>query len=158
MASRVSPPARHRRHGLRDVGVGGGAATAYSGPLAQAKQKLDQLAYDVSNAYNSVHRQGVGLDGASGLDFFEAPAGVADAARNMRLSSSISSDPRSLAAGLQADSPSDNRNALALTRVSNDKVLTGGQSINDANRRPGWLRGAVCSVGHHQTKTSQTAL
>jgi flagellar hook-associated protein 1 FlgK len=78
-----------------------------------------------------VHRAGVGLDGVGGRNLFQEPMEVQDAARNMALASDVADQPRALAAGLEAGLPGDNRNALALSRVSTDRILTGGLSITD---------------------------
>ncbi|MET0339385.1 MAG: flagellar hook-associated protein FlgK [Polyangiales bacterium] len=137
-------------------GTVGAQLKTFSGPLSQAKQRLDQLAYDVANAYNTVHAGGVGLDGASGRNLFTPPAGVADAARNLAVSADVADAPRNLAAAADAAGlPSDNRNALALAQVSAQKNLAGGQSINDVmSGLVGFAGSVVQSAGTNQNFAS----
>lgn len=111
----------------------GGHIKARDGALTDAQNRLDQLAFDVANAYNAVHSAGVGLDGASGRNLFEPPAEVAGAARNMRLSEDVAGHPERIAAALDpASLPSDNRNALSLSDLSSAGFALGGMTVTEA--------------------------
>jgi flagellar hook-associated protein 1 FlgK len=52
--------------GLFTTGSIGGTISARDGALADARNALDQLAFDYSTAYNTQHMAGVGLDGNTG--------------------------------------------------------------------------------------------
>ncbi|MBI4819609.1 MAG: flagellar hook-associated protein FlgK [Deltaproteobacteria bacterium] len=77
----------------------GGWQAARDGGAASALVELDQLAFDISTAVNSVHSAGVGLDGVGGRNLFVASATVAGAAIGMSVDVSVAGHPLALAAG-----------------------------------------------------------
>lgn len=105
----------------------GGTIMARDGALEDARVALDQMAYDVSNAYNNVHSQGVGLDGTGGRNLFTIPTTVAGAAKGFSVSTDVAGQPRNLGAGTDATSlPGDNRNALAMVALHDQQFAMGG--------------------------------
>ncbi|MET0386132.1 MAG: flagellar hook-associated protein FlgK [Polyangiales bacterium] len=105
----------------------GGTIAARDGALSDAQNSLDQLAFDVGNAYNTAHAAGNGLDGATGRNLFTPATTVAGAAANFGVSSDVQGQPANLAAGQgTASLPGDNRNALALLAVRDQKLAQGG--------------------------------
>lgn len=111
----------------------GGQIKASTGPLAEAKQKLDQLAFDVASSYNNVHRAGVGLDGAGNRNLFVEPGGVIDAAKNFSVSADVAGQPNNIAAAEDGSTlPSDNRNALKLSGLASAPIAFGGQTVTEA--------------------------
>ncbi len=111
----------------------GGELKASTGALADAKQKLDQLAYDISTGYNQVHQAGYGLDGQSGRNLFTAPTQVSGAAKAFSVSSDVAGNPDNLAAaGDVSVLPGDNRNALALSNLSSAPIAMGGITVTEA--------------------------
>jgi flagellar hook-associated protein 1 FlgK len=115
-------------------GTIGGMISARDGALADARNSLDQLASDVTSAYNAVQSVGVGTDGNTGRNLFTPLTGTPGAAANIGVSSDVIGHPEFLGAAQSADSlPSDNRNALALVAVRDQKPSLGGTStIQDA--------------------------
>lgn len=112
---------------LFNTGSIGGAIAARDGALTDAQNALDQLAYDVSTAYNTQHAAGVGLDGATGRNLFNAPATVTGAAMNFAVSADVAGQPNRLAGASDALSlPGDNRNALALLGLQDRRIASGG--------------------------------
>ena len=101
---------------------------------------LDRLAYEITQAVNTAHAAGAGLDGISGRDFFTPnPASPPpadpwkDAARNMKVALT---DSRHVAAA-QAPippattvAPGDNRNALTIAGLSKSVLINGSDSFN----------------------------
>jgi len=83
---------------------------------------LDELAKSLVENVNAVHRSGYGLDGTTGLDFFD-PDRVS--AADIRINAEIDRVPARLAAS-QSGEVGDNRNALAIADLRNVKVLMGG--------------------------------
>jgi flagellar hook-associated protein 1 FlgK len=113
--------------GLITTGSIGGTIAARDGALADARNSLDQLASDISTAYNTQHAAGIGLDGTTGRNLFTAPAAVAGAASGFGVSSDVLGQPSFLAAAQDATSlPGDNRNALLLLGVRDQQVALGG--------------------------------
>jgi flagellar hook-associated protein 1 FlgK len=111
----------------------GGAMKARQGGLAQAQQRLDQLAFDVAKGYNDVHRAGYGLDGETGRNMFEPIAEVGGAAEAFVVSADIAGEPANIAAASDATMlPSDNRNALALSALSSAPIALGSMTVTEA--------------------------
>ena len=61
-------------------GMIGGTISARDGALKTAQDQLDQMASDVTTAYNTQHALGVGLDGNTGRNLFNVAATGAGAA------------------------------------------------------------------------------
>lgn len=119
---------------LVDSGSVGGLIEARDGALTTAQEDLDQLAFDLANAYNAAHSAGFGLDGVGGRDMFEPPLGVVGAAANLAVSADILDDPDALAAASDpAGMPGDNRNALDMLEVADlDNALGGTATLNES--------------------------
>lgn len=86
--------------------------------------QLDRSAYQFATRVNEVHRQGVGADGLSGRDLFEAPASERDASQYLRLNADVSKSPDAVAIGYDAFAPSDNRAALDLAALQETKMIS----------------------------------
>lgn len=110
----------------------GGALSARSGALKQAKDRLDALAYDITNKYNEVHAQGVTLNRTSGLKLFTSSESSTDAAKRFSLSAEIAGQPENIAAASDQDAlPSDNRNAIKLADLATQALKVGGKSATE---------------------------
>jgi len=86
------------------------------------QKDLDQLAEGLVTAINTLHRQGYGLDGSTGLDFFN-PEGIT--AKDISLSGEITSDPSKIAASSDGN-PGDNANALAIAELRDSLQMRDG--------------------------------
>ena len=105
----------------------GGTIAARDGALADAQKNLDQLAFDLTSAFNTQHALGVGLDGVTGRNLFTPTATATGAAAGFGLSSDVAGQPQNLAAARDTTSlPGDNRNALALVGLRDQKIGLGG--------------------------------
>ncbi|MEZ4702866.1 MAG: flagellar hook-associated protein FlgK [Rhodothermales bacterium] len=95
-----------------DDGRLGALMRALTVAYPDARQQLDDLASTLVDRINTLHSNGFGLDGNTGLNFFD-PAGVT--AGTIALSTDIA-DPRSIAASDDPDPTvlSDNDTALAI--------------------------------------------
>lgn len=102
----------------RDVLVGGLAA------------ELDQFAFTFANAINALHQSGFGLDGVDGRNFFDPPAGVANAAKDLRVRQGIIDNPDEIAAAQDAGSVGDNRILNLIANLQSDETMMGGRSFN----------------------------
>jgi flagellar hook-associated protein 1 FlgK len=114
---------------LFTTGTIGGTIAARDGALADARSALDQLASDLSTGYNAQHSAGVGLDGNTGRNLFTPAASAAGAASAMSVSTDVLGHAEYLAGAQSATSlPSDNRNALLLLGVRDQKLALGGMA------------------------------
>ena len=84
---------------------------------------FNDIAGALVETVNSTHRQGYGLEGSTGYDFFN-PVGTN--ASTISLSSAIKEDVRKIAASFDGN-PGDNQIALAISELRNAKVLEGGK-------------------------------
>jgi flagellar hook-associated protein 1 FlgK len=100
--------------------------------LSTILNRLDELAYTVSESVNQVHEQGFTRDGRTGVGFFKKiPPGTTGAANFLDLSEAVKSDINSIAASAEPNSPGDNRIAIALSGLQGQKLLNGGQTTVD---------------------------
>jgi flagellar hook-associated protein 1 FlgK len=112
---------------LFTTGEIGGNISARDGALADARKALDQLAFDISNAYNAQHSVGLGLDGNTGRNLFTPLAVANGTAASLSVSSDVLGRPDYLAGAASAASlPGDNRNALLLLAVRDLTLGTTG--------------------------------
>jgi len=119
-------------------GTLGGTLAVRDGALRTAQASVDQLAWDASQAVNSVHAAGYGLDGVSGRALFTAGAGPTGAAAAM---AAALSDPRQLAASASAAGlPGDGGNAILLVGTES-AALTGGKDAQST------LSGIISAFG-----------
>lgn len=91
---------------------------------------LDKMAYSFAANLNEVHRQGFDVYNRTNLDFFELPQDIRHASANMKVSNSILEDVGRIATAGQMASAGDNRVALKMARLQQDKVM-GGESTLD---------------------------
>jgi flagellar hook-associated protein 1 FlgK len=85
---------------LRDGGLGGelGAALrAHNQDLRGEVEALDEAAWALAQSVNELHREGVGIDGQGGRDFF-AVDGPEGAASTLRLAAAVADNPSAIAA------------------------------------------------------------
>jgi flagellar hook-associated protein 1 FlgK len=87
--------------------------------------RLDQLAYDVASAVNSVHATGYDANGNAAGAFFAPLAGVAGAASSLTVESALVSDSRLVAASGTGAS-GDNTIARALAALRDANISNGG--------------------------------
>ncbi len=104
----------------------GGLLSARDGALLTAEGRLDTLAVDLSNAVNTSHRAGYGLDGVTGRDLFTPGTPATGTAARMTVDATVLADPSRLATSATAASlPGDATNLLQ-TLATERVPLTGG--------------------------------
>ncbi len=113
--------------------------------VAGVLNKLDQFAKTLVDTVNAQHASGFDLNGNAGGDFFAPIATTAGAAAQIRVNSTVVTDPRLIAAAQTAATvPGDNRNALSLARLKDTAILALG------NTTPGtYLQSLIGDVGHN---------
>ena len=91
--------------------------------------ELHTLAATVIREVNAIHVNGYGLDGSTGLNFFEDS--LTDAF-NIRVNRDLIANPNKVAAAEVPNSPADNRIAVAIAELQDTKVFSNGSAtIND---------------------------
>src|SRR5690606_29347771 len=89
-----------------------GVLDARDQALPELIAKLDSFATGIINGVNSIHRQGYGLDGSTGLDFFTG-TGASDIALN----AALAGNPQSIAMASAPGAPGDPSNGLAIANL-----------------------------------------
>jgi flagellar hook-associated protein 1 FlgK len=92
------------------------------------RSRLDEFALGLVENINTIHRQGYGLNGNTGVDFFDSDS---TSAGNIRLGSMILNDLDNIAAG-KTNAPGDNSNALDIASLSEALTMNdNSQTFND---------------------------
>jgi flagellar hook-associated protein 1 FlgK len=99
--------------------------------VSMVLDRLDQLAYAVSNSVNELHQKGFTADGRTGVNFFKPVSGKTGAAQMLALSDDIKGSVSNIAVALQPGAPGDNRNALALANLQNIHYFNEGRTTMD---------------------------
>jgi flagellar hook-associated protein 1 FlgK len=84
-------------------------------------EQLDTLALAIVSEVNAIHRDGYGLDGSTGVDFFDRST---SGARDMALSTIVQADVNAIAAS-QDGSSGDNSNALTIADLRTRRTMDG---------------------------------
>jgi flagellar hook-associated protein 1 len=79
-------------------------------------QNLDKLAYTFGTLFNAVHKQGYGLNGSTGVSFFDGLSQVDGAAKTIALSVAID-NLANIAASTEEGKPGNGNNAINLANV-----------------------------------------
>ncbi len=85
---------------------------------------LDKIAYHVATQVNSIHREGEGMDGVSGRDFFK-DIGTSSAGASFRfdLHDAIKDNFENIAVGFSGEAAGSNEIALKIANIQNEKGL-----------------------------------
>jgi flagellar hook-associated protein 1 FlgK len=109
----------------------GGDLTARDTDIPGVLASLDQLAYSVSTSVNAQNNAGKDLDGdtssTTSLDIFSEPTTVTGSALSMSV---VMTDPNKIAAAGAGDGTGDNSNAIAMSNLSNQKIVNGQTATN----------------------------
>jgi flagellar hook-associated protein 1 FlgK len=104
--------------------------------------RLDDMAYNLTEAVNEVHSQGVTLEGTRSVAFFKPMYQRERAAEFLSLSNEVKASVNNIATAIEQNSPGDNRVAIAISRLQNEKLMDDGFSTLDE-----WYNGLVSDVG-----------
>lgn len=92
--------------------------------VAGLRDKIDTLAFTLSNEINQAHTQGFDRYNRQGMSFFKPIGEVKGAAERLVVNSAIMDDVGLIAAGGQPNSPGDNRIANVMSAIQYKKVLS----------------------------------
>ncbi|NUM88657.1 MAG: flagellar hook-associated protein FlgK [Bdellovibrionales bacterium] len=96
--------------------------------VVDAQNKMDRIAFALSTAVNEIHRQGYGIDGGTGRNYFKPLAASKDAAELLQISDEINNNLDAIASARAPNSPSDNRIAIAMSGLGGVKGLVEGDA------------------------------
>jgi len=99
----------------------GGLIQARDRAVASAQTSLDNLAYNLANAFNAQHAQGYDLSGSKGGNFFTLLSSSTGAAAQL----SVALTNPAQAAASSDGTAGSNGNALALAGIQNQAVING---------------------------------
>jgi flagellar hook-associated protein 1 FlgK len=91
--------------------------------VAGAMEHLDAMAFSLTEAVNRIHEQGFAADGRTGIAFFEPSVLAEGAVERFSLSQAVLSDVNAIATASIANAPGDNRVALKIADLQNEKLI-----------------------------------
>lgn len=109
------------------------------------RQNIDNIAFSLIQSVNAIHRRGfvgrpISSDGqgnillrdrigpTTGIDFFAPQISREGAARFLKLSNAVEEDLSNIVTALNPNAPRDNRVALAISQLQDQKIMDNGQS------------------------------
>lgn len=123
--------------------------------VTSVRSRLDSLAYSISSFVNQQHAAGYGLDGSTGVDFFQAAA-LSGAASNFALNPALPGNLNAVAAaGSDPTAPAgsgagDNRNASLVAGLKSLQIgILGNTTFTD------FLGGVIGEVGTKAKSANQ---
>lgn len=120
----------------------GGVLSVRDGDVAEFKNKMDAMAFEISRQVNDIHEQGYNSYNKTGEAFFEPLSNSFDAAANMRIRPEVAGDVGRIVAGFDPYAAGDNRAANQMADIQHSKNLFDGKtSLND------FYKGIVTELG-----------
>jgi flagellar hook-associated protein 1 FlgK len=111
--------------------------------LSGVLDKLDELAFGMTESVNQIHQQGVTRNGVQGVKFFrDLPGGKFRAAEYIGLSDEVRASVNNIATAAQLDAPGDNRIAHAISGLQGLQLMNEGKATADD-----WYNSIVSDVG-----------
>ncbi len=121
--------------------------------IATVLDRLDEMAFALTHAVNQIHSQGFNSEGISGIPFFSPLQEPNRAAEWISLSEEVQLSIDQIATGLLPESPGDNRVALAIAQLQNEKLIDHGHATADE-----WFNSMVTDVGIASAKNRSSML
>jgi flagellar hook-associated protein 1 FlgK len=110
--------------------------------MSTALSRLDEMALTLTDSVNEVHQKGYGLNKENHVNFFKPLAQKERAAEFMALSDEVQADVDNIAAAMSPHAPADNRNAIAISRLQKEKIMSDGLATPDE-----WYDTIVSDIG-----------
>ncbi len=93
--------------------------------------RLDDMAFAITESVNGIHMQGVTLEGLTNIAYFKPLLSKSNAAELMSLSTEVKNNINNITTGLLPNSPGDNRIAIGISQIQNKKIMNEGHSTID---------------------------
>jgi flagellar hook-associated protein 1 len=111
-------------HSITD-GELGGMMQVRDRVVNPAIDQLDKIAYHIATQVNTIHREGEGLDGIAGRNFFkDLGENSQNAAFRFDLNDAIKNSFENIAVGYSGQAPGSNEIALRIANIQNEKGLS----------------------------------
>jgi flagellar hook-associated protein 1 FlgK len=146
----VDTPVPQKLTSLFKTGRLGGLLEVRDQDISAAQDQINKVAELITSEVNNIHRQGFGLDGGSGRDFFEHSLEPGRAAESMKVSDHIMQNLDAIAAAKEPGSEGDNRIAVALSAVGDLKGLAGDASSSILDVYNSMVSGLAVKTGQSQ--------
>jgi flagellar hook-associated protein 1 FlgK len=118
--------------------------------IGTAQDQINTVAHLISTEVNNLHRQGFGLDGGTGRDFFKIDGNPDRAAATIQLSDQIAGSLDAIAAAKEPGAEGDNRMSLALSAVGDLKGLGGNTNSSILDIYNSMVSGLAVKTGASQ--------
>lgn len=130
----------------------GGLIEVRDGEVQEFKQNIDMMAYEIANRVNDTHTQGYTAYNQTGVTFFDKVGGQEDAAENLRINAVVLGDVGHIVAGMDPNSPGDNRIANMIGELQYTKSLKDGTVSIDE-----YYNGMIAEIGLRTEKANHLA-
>jgi flagellar hook-associated protein 1 len=127
----------------------GGTLKVRDKDVREFQGKIDTLAYEIANQVNQLHAEGYNSYNQKGAQFFDPLASRDGAANNIKVSALVLGDVGHIAAGIDPNSPGDNRVANMIGELQYKKDLINGSSSMDE-----YYNGIVSEMGLRTEKAN----
>jgi flagellar hook-associated protein 1 FlgK len=94
--------------------------------IPEVVEKIDHLAFNLSNSINSIHSKAYNRNGTNGVNFFQASSGLHGAAAGFSVSSEVQNDLLNIASADAPNSSADNKALLRMTDLQQAPIFEGG--------------------------------
>ena len=119
--------------------------------LSTVLDRLDELAFNLTESVNDIHTQGFTRNGDQGVHYFKPIEDKARAAEFIDLSDAVKLSVNHIATAAQADAPSDNRIAIAISGLQGERLMSNGQTTMDD-----FFNSIVSDIGVAGSRTRQS--
>lgn len=109
-----------------DSGSLGGYLKVRDTTIPGIQNKINSLAYGLSQNINAIHREAYGLGGEKGVDFFAPISNFNAAAQQLRVSDAVKEDAGNIAVGYKPGVSGDNRALLEMADLQDAKIFARG--------------------------------
>lgn len=130
----------------------GGLIEVRDGEVQEFQNNIDMMAFEIGNQVNDLHAQGYSAYNQRGNEFFSHVGALEGAASNMRINAQVLGDVGHIAAGMDANSPGDNRVANMISELQYAKTLKEGSVSIDE-----YYNGMIAELGLRTEKANHLA-
>lgn len=109
-------------------GIIGGALSVRDKVVNELRDKVDEMAFTIAAGVNEAHKLGFNGYNEQGVEFFDLPKSVRDAADNLKLNNVIFTDVMKISAAAEPDAPGDNRVAIVMASLQDKQIMDNGTS------------------------------